>query len=182
MLWNQGCTGNKTGALQSFLNNSGSMMHLVYKSCGFLENRDTPDCIPWRPPPEVNSELISWMREEDCRNSFLEWHTQHPDQSSWSFHDWRLNTVVPATIDWMSMATTTSTVGCCDYCQVLGGNVDVYLSRMQLVIAFLSSEQRLTPLIDIYSPLIQEGLCGGSRSPTLTVQIHQMLHLRSGQE
>lgn len=30
------------------------------------------------------------------------------------------------TIDWNTIATTTSTVGCCGQCNVFGGNVDVY--------------------------------------------------------
>lgn len=126
LLWDSKCTGNRSEALQKFFNASGSMKNFVYKSCGFPDNRETLVCLPWRPAPAMSASLISWMREPDCRSSFLKWHTEHPDELRRSFEDTGLSTVVPVTIDWMLMATTTSIVGCCDYCQFQGGNVDVY--------------------------------------------------------
>lgn len=77
-------------------------------------------------PPDMNSKIVSWMREPDCRSSFLKWHTEHPDQSDWSYTDWADNTNAPHTIDWSSVATASGTFGCCDACELVGGDVDVY--------------------------------------------------------
>ena len=122
MLWDSTCSGNKTDALDEFFNNSGTMYQLVYGAWEYYPIHREKGGIP----PDTNSKITSWMREPDCRSSFLEWHTENPEQSSWSYTDWADNTNVSRTIDWSSIATTSGSFGCCDACELVGGNVDVY--------------------------------------------------------
>ena len=77
-------------------------------------------------PPDLSSKIVSWMRRPDCRSSFLEWHTEHPDQSIWSYTDREENTDVLHTMDWSSIATNSGATGCCDACELVSGNVDLY--------------------------------------------------------
>ena len=74
----------------------------------------------------VLPKLLEWLREPECIQSFDAYHTQHMDEPTWtysrrSFDGWNI-----LTIDWDTIATTTSTIGCCNQCTVFGGNVDVY--------------------------------------------------------
>ncbi|KAL9137245.1 MAG: hypothetical protein Q9175_001552 [Cornicularia normoerica] len=83
-------------------------------------------CAPWLPSPTVLSKLLDWLRQPECLQSFFEYHTRHTDQPpcTWSgriFDGWSTHT-----IDWNTIATPTSSVGCCQQCTILGGNVDVY--------------------------------------------------------
>lgn len=122
VLWDSSCSSNKTEALDEFFNNSGTMNQLVYGAWEYYPVHREKGGIP----PDTNSKIISWMREPDCRSSFLEWHTEHPDQSSWSYDDRVDNTDVPQTMDWSSVAINSGSFGCCDACELVGGNVDVY--------------------------------------------------------
>jgi len=126
MLWDKTCSGNKSEAMAKFFNSTGTMYHLVYNPCEWVEHRDTPWCLPWRAPDSINTKLKRWMRQPDCLTSFGEWHTKHPESSSWSYADWQFSTAVPETFDWASVKDPPSTLGCCDTCQIQGGNVDVY--------------------------------------------------------
>ena len=122
MLWDSSCSGNKTVALDDFFNNSGTMNQLVYGGWEYWAvHRETGGI-----PPDLNSKILSWMRQPDCLSSFLEWHTEHPDQSIWSYTDRAANGDVPRTMDWSSIAPISATAGCCDACELVGGNVDVY--------------------------------------------------------
>lgn len=122
MLWDSSCSGNLTEALDYFFNNSGTMNKLVYGAGEYYPIHRAQNGIP----PDINSKIVSWMREPDCRSSFLEWHTENPDESTWSYTDWTNNSNVPHTMDWSSVATASATFGCCDACELVGGNVDVY--------------------------------------------------------
>lgn len=122
MLWDSSCSGNKTLALDEFFNSSGTMKELVYGGWEYWPIHRQKGGIP----SDVNDKIISWMRLPECRSSFLEWHTEHPDQSSWSYTDWAGNTNVPHAMDWSYLATSSATAGCCDACELAGGNVDVY--------------------------------------------------------
>ena len=122
MLWDSSCSGNITVALDEFFNNSGTMYQLVYGAWEYYFVHREESGIP----PDTNSKIVSWMREPDCLGSFLEWHTEHPDQSNWSYTDRAYNTDVLHTLDWSSVAASSSTLGCCDACELVGGNVDVY--------------------------------------------------------
>lgn len=58
--------------------------------------------------------------------SFYEYHIQHADEPLWTWSGRAFNGWSTHTIDWNTVATTTSNVGCCKQCTILGGNVDVY--------------------------------------------------------
>ena len=122
MLWDSSCSGNKTEALDEFFNNNGTMFGLVYRAWEYYEVNRKLSGIP----PENNSKIRSWMRDPDCRSSFLEWHTENPDQTIWTYTDRAENKDVLSTMDWNSVASTPSNAGCCDICELVGGNVDVY--------------------------------------------------------
>ena len=122
MLWDSGCSGNITEALDEFFSNNGTMNGLVYGAWEYYGQHREQSGIP----PDENSKIVSWLRNPDCRSSFLDWHTQHPDQPIWSYTDWEANKDVVQTIDWNSISTTSGTVGCCDACELVGGNVDVF--------------------------------------------------------
>ena len=122
MLWDSSCSGNKTEALDEFFNNSGTMKGLVYNAWEYYPVNQKLSGIP----PENNSKIISWMRDPDCRSSFLEWHTKHLDQPIWTYTDRAENEDVISTMDWSSVARTSGNGGCCDACELVGGNVDVY--------------------------------------------------------
>ena len=77
-------------------------------------------------PPDTYSEIISWIRDPDCHSSFFKWHTENPDQSIWTYTDREENKDVFQTLDWSSIAINTGTFGCCEACELVGGNVDVY--------------------------------------------------------
>ena len=77
-------------------------------------------------PPDTNPEIISWIRDADCHSSFFKWHTENPDQSIWTYIDREENKDVLQTLDWNSIAINTGTFGCCEACELVGGNVDVY--------------------------------------------------------
>ena len=84
------------------------------------------ECAPWLASPALLPTLLDWLRSPECVQSFDEYHTQHEDEPPWTwsrriFDGWSIHT-----IDWNDVATTTSNVGCCGQCQILGGNVDVY--------------------------------------------------------
>ncbi len=122
MLWDSTCSGNKTEALDEFFNNSGTIKQLVYGAWEYYAQHRRKSGIP----PDLNSKIVSWMRNPDCRSSFLEWHTEHPDQSIRTYTDRAENADVIRTLDWSSVATASGTIGCCDACELVGGNVDVY--------------------------------------------------------
>ena len=122
MLWNTSCSGNRTEALDDFFNNTGTMMHLVYHAIEYWDNHRKDSGIP----PDTNAKILSWMRDPDCRSSFFEWHTEHPDQPTWTYTDRIDNADVLQTLDWDSVATTSVPYGCCDACNLIGGNVDVW--------------------------------------------------------
>ena len=122
MLWDSSCSGNETEALDEFFNNKGTMRTLVYDAWEYYAVTRKISGIP----PENNSKIVSWMRDPDCRSSFLEWHTEHPDQSTWTYTDRTENKDVISTMDWSSVASASGNVGCCDACELVGGNVDVY--------------------------------------------------------
>ena len=122
MLWDSTCSGNKTEALDEFFNNSGTMSSLVYNAWEYYAVTRKLSGIP----PENNSKIVSWMRDPDCRSSFLEWHTEHPDKPIWTYSDREENEDVVSTMNWNSVAGTSGNVGCCDTCELVGGNVDVY--------------------------------------------------------
>ena len=98
------------------------MLELVYGGWEYWDSHRKNSGIP----PDENLKIVSWMREPDCLSSFLEWHTEHLDQSIWTYTDRELNTDVIKTLDWSSVATTTGNAGCCDACELVGGNVDVF--------------------------------------------------------
>lgn len=122
MLWNSSCSGNLTEALNEFFNNSGTMYELVYGAGEYYSKHREGSGIP----PDMNSEIVSWMRDSDCHRSFFEWHTENPDQSIWTYTDREENKDILRTLDWNSIAVTTGPFGCCEACQLVGGNVDVY--------------------------------------------------------
>ena len=122
MLWNSSCSGNRTEALDEFFNNTGTMMQLVYGAWEYYAQHRKASGIP----PDTNSMIVSWMRNPECRSSFLEWHTENLDQPSWTYSDREANQDVVRTLDWSSIATTSGNFGCCDTCELVGGNVDVY--------------------------------------------------------
>ena len=127
MLWDSSCSGNKTEALDDFFNNSGTMSGLVYNAWEYYAVNRKLSGIP----PENNSKIVSWMRDPDCRSSFLEWHTEHPDKPVWTYTDRAENEDSVSTMDWSSIARTSSNAGCCDTCELVGGNVDVYYWPLQ---------------------------------------------------
>lgn len=126
MLWNSSCFGNITEALNEFFNNSGTMNLLVYGAWEYYGQHREKSGIP----PDMNSMIVSWMRDPVCHSSFLEWHTENPDQSIWTYTDREENNDVLQTLDWSSIATNTGTFGCCEACELVGGNVDVYFWPM----------------------------------------------------
>lgn len=101
------------------------MYNLVYNPCEWTEKVLGDPCRPWLAPPHVSTNLVSYMRKPECRTSFAEWHRSHPTAPPWSYTNWNDNHEIPETINWSQMTVTTS-VGCCDSCAILGGNVDVY--------------------------------------------------------
>ena len=127
MLWDSSCSGNKTEALDEFFNNSGTMSGLVYNAWEYYAVNRKLSGIP----PENNSKIVSGMRDPDCRSSFLEWHTEHPDKPIWTYTDRAENEDVVSTMDWSSVAGTSGNAGCCDTCELVGGNVDVYFWPIQ---------------------------------------------------
>ena len=122
MLWDSNCSGNKTEALDDFFNNSGTMSGLIYSAWEYYDVNRKLSGIP----AEDNSKIVSWMRDPDCRSSFFEWHTEHPDKPIWTYTDRIQNEDVVSTMDWSSVAGTSGNAGCCDTCQLVGGNVDLY--------------------------------------------------------
>lgn len=122
MLWDSSCSGNKTEVLDEFFKNNGTMNALVYNAWEYYLVHRKQSGIP----PDNNTKIVSWMRDPDCRSSFLEWHTEHLDQPIWTYTDRAENENVLQTMDWSSLATTSGSVGCCDACELVGGNVDVY--------------------------------------------------------
>ena len=127
MLWDSSCSGNKTEALDEFFRNSGTIFGLVYNAWEYYAVNRRLSGIP----PENNSKMVSWMRDPDCRSSFLEWHTEHPDEPVWTYTDRVVNEDVVSTMDWNSVAGTSGDSGCCDRCELVGGNVDVYYWPIQ---------------------------------------------------
>ena len=126
MLWNSSCSGNITEALNEFFNNSGTMYQLVYGAVEYYGQHREGSGIP----PDMNSEILSWIRDPDCHSSFFEWHTKNLDQSIWTYTDREENTDVLQTLDWSSIAINTGTFGCCEACELVGGNVEVYFWPM----------------------------------------------------
>ena len=122
MLWDKSCSGNITEALDEFFNNTGTMNALVYTGDEYYPRHREETGIP----PDTNAKILSWMRDPDCRSSFFEWHTEHPDQPTWTYTDRIDNTDVLQTMNWDSVATTSVPYGCCDACNLIGGDVDVY--------------------------------------------------------
>ena len=98
------------------------MFQLVYGGWEYWDKHRKDTGIP----PDENLKIVSWMREPDCLSSFLEWHTKHLDQPIWTYTDREQNTDTIKTLDWSSVATTTGNAGCCDACELVGGNVDVF--------------------------------------------------------
>ena len=88
----------------------------------------TSFCLPYLAPPNISSSMQSWMREPDCITSFGEWHESHLDLPPWTHTDWLVNANSEAvsSIEWESLTTPGNSVGCCDFCEIMGGNVDVY--------------------------------------------------------
>ena len=122
MLWDTTCSGNRTEALDEFFNNTGTMNQLVYVGREYWDNHRKDNGIP----PDTNAKILSWLRDPDCRSSFFEWHTEHPDQPTWTYTDRIDNADVLQTVDWSSIATTSVPYGCCDACEMIGGDVDVW--------------------------------------------------------
>ena len=122
LLWNSSCSGNKTEALDEFFNNTGTMRSLVYVACEYYAQHRHVIGIP----PKENDMIVSWMRDPDCRSSFFEWHTENLDQPTWTYTDRIGNEDVVQTLDWGSIAATSLPYGCCDACELVGGDVDVY--------------------------------------------------------
>ena len=102
------------------------MWHLVYHPCEFAAQRDSDWCRPWLAPPQVSSSIKSWMRNHDCASSFDEWHTSHLNEPIWTYTDWQNNSQTTLSMSWDQLASTATTIGCCDSCAIAGGNVDVY--------------------------------------------------------
>ena len=113
-------------ALNNFFNQSGTVWHLVYHPCEWEEHRNSPWCKRWLAPPKVSASLRSWMRNPECVTSFREWHSSNLDSPTWTFSEWRDNSETIRSMDWNELATTATTLGCCDSCVILGGNVDVH--------------------------------------------------------
>lgn len=84
------------------------------------------ECAPWLPSPTVLPQLLDWLRQPECIQSFYEYHIQNADQPPWTWSGRTFDGWSTYTIDWNAVATTTSSVGCCGQCQIFGGNVDVY--------------------------------------------------------
>ena len=126
MLWNSSCSGNITEALNEFFNNTGTMYQLVYGAWEYYGQHREISGIP----PDMNARIVRWMRDPDCHSSFFEWHTENPDQSIWTYTDREENQDVLQTLDWSSIAINTGTFGCCEACELVGGNVDVYFWPM----------------------------------------------------
>lgn len=124
MLWDDQCTGNRTEALDLFFNNSGSLYNEVY-GAHCIWSREI-ECAPWLASPAVLPKLLDWLRQPECVQSFYKYHTQHADQPPWTWSGRMFDGWSTHTIDWKTIATTTSTVGCCGQCSIFGGNVDVY--------------------------------------------------------
>ena len=83
-------------------------------------------CKPWLARPPMSSSIKSWMRNHDCISSFNEWHSSHLDEPTWTYTDWVDDAQTTLSMNWNQLATTASTIGCCDACAIAGGNVDVY--------------------------------------------------------
>ena len=101
------------------------MWHLVYHPCDFDTHMNADWCKPWLAPPPMSSSIKSFMRNHDCASSFYEWHTSHLDEPTWTYTDW-VGYETTLSMNWNQLATTASTIGCCDACAIAGGNVDVY--------------------------------------------------------
>lgn len=67
------------------------------------------------------------MRQPECRASFAEWHSTHPEEVpwTWSYWDEQSRVLVKTSVEW-DRYTATSTLGCCDGCRIFGGNVDLF--------------------------------------------------------
>ena len=126
MLWNSSCSGNRTEALDEFFNNSGTMYQLVYGAREYYGQHRAKNGIS----PDMNSMILSWLRDPDSRSSFFDWHTEHLDQPVWTYTDREGNEDVVQTLDWSSISANTGTIGCCDACELVGGNVDVFFWPM----------------------------------------------------
>ena len=123
-MWDDQCTGSRTEALDLFFNNSGSLYNEVYGShC--IWSREI-QCAPWLASPAVLPKLLEWLRQPECVESFYDYHTQNADQPPWTWSARMFDGWSTHTIDWNTIATTTSNIGCCGQCNVFGGNVDVY--------------------------------------------------------
>ena len=112
-------------ALDYFFNQSGSMWHLVYHPCDWDTHMNADWCKPYLARPPMSSSIKSWMRNHDCVSSFDEWHTSNLNQPEWTYTDW-VGYETTLSMNWNQLATTASTIGCCDACAIAGGNVDVY--------------------------------------------------------
>ncbi|CAF9939064.1 hypothetical protein IMSHALPRED_001193 [Imshaugia aleurites] len=124
LLWNNECTGNRTEALDLFFNNSGTLYNEVY-GAHCIWSRES-ECAPWLPSPAVLPKFLEWLRQPECVQSFDEYHTRNEDQPPWTWSGRIFDGWSTHTLDWSTIATTTSNVGCCGQCTIFGGNVDVY--------------------------------------------------------
>lgn len=124
LLWDDQCTGNRTEALDLFFNNSGALYNVVY-GAHCIWSREF-ECAPWLPSPEVLPKFLDWLRQPECVQSFYEYHTQNANQPAWTWSGRIFDGWSTYAIDWDTIATTTSSVGCCNQCTILGGDVDVY--------------------------------------------------------
>lgn len=123
ILWNSSCqSGNRPEALDEFFNNNGTMSALVYNPWEYYAQHRNETGIPL----DTNSMILSWMRDPDCRSSFFEWHTEHLDQPNWTYTNRVDNSDVSTTINWSAIATTSVPYGCCDACELIAGDVDVF--------------------------------------------------------
>lgn len=124
MLWDSSCKGTEATALEGFFNNTGALANIVYgPHC--IWSLD-PQCKSWLLPQRPRIKLLDWLRKPDCIQSFNQYHSQHPEDSPWTWRGRVFTGWATSTINWNVLATTTSGVGCCNQCMIKGGNVDVY--------------------------------------------------------
>ena len=124
MLWDKSCKGDQSEALEDFFNNTGSLFNIVYNAhC--IWSLD-PQCKDWELPRPQRVELLEWLRSPQCIQSFSKYHSEHPEDTPWTYKVRDFTGFATKSMNFKTMQTTTSGVGCCGQCMLQGGNVDVY--------------------------------------------------------
>ena len=102
MLWNSTCSGNKTLALDTFFDTTGS--YLLTENTCFVKPQ--PICSKYESPAALKefAEIKSWMRSPQCMSSSALWASMHGEPAM----------------------STAQGLSCCNTCYLSGQSVDIF--------------------------------------------------------